>query len=138
MKSRPVHPLEEFTRKTFGERFAAIILRGLDVEDDVGDEEFRLSCQRINEAGAMVETTLSVIAPLAERAGEYHPLILAAILKLLLSRRDLTHDLHFTFKEGLCCKNYFQAGKSYEVISLCCYSEQRSNKLRLSSCITSG
>jgi len=39
---------------------------------------------------------------------------------------------------GLCCKNYFQAGKSYEVISLCRYSEQRSNKLRLPLRITSG
>lgn len=101
MKSRPVHPLEEFTRKTFGERFAAIILRGLDVEDEGEDEEFRLSCERVNEAGAVVEATLSVITPLTEQAGEYHPLILAAILKLLLSRKEPTCNLHFTFKEVL-------------------------------------
>jgi hypothetical protein len=101
MNGRPIHPLEEFTRKTFDERFAAIILRGLGVKDGKDVEDLSLACERINEVGAVVQATFSVIAPLSDRAGKYHPLILAAMLKLLLSRTELTCNLQFTFKEVL-------------------------------------
>ncbi|HYG10350.1 MAG TPA: hypothetical protein VD835_10405 [Pyrinomonadaceae bacterium] len=61
MSKRPKHPLEDFTRDTFGEQFAAIILHGLNGEEA---KDVCLSFERVDEWGATVQTTLSVAEPL--------------------------------------------------------------------------
>lgn len=97
MGGKPVHPLEVFTRNTFGEPVASIILHGL------GHEGGGLLCppfEHTGMGGMVVRTTLSVEGHPPGNWG-YKPLILAAIFKLLLQRTELNDVLDFKFKEVL-------------------------------------
>jgi hypothetical protein len=94
MGTKSVHPLEVFTRNTFGEPVASIILHGLGEEGGVICPPF----ERTGRAGMVVQTTLSVKGHPPGNWG-YKPLILAAIFKLLLQRPELNDVLDFKFKE---------------------------------------
>lgn len=97
MGGKPVHPLEVFTRDTFGEPFAAVILHGL------GEDGGGTVCPpfgRTDQDGEGVQTSLSVTGHPPGNWG-YRPLILAAIFKLLLERPELDDVLDFKLKELL-------------------------------------
>jgi hypothetical protein len=95
--AKSVHSLEVFTRNTFGEPVASIILHGL------GEEGGGLLCPPFEHTGSarrLARTTLSVEGHPPGNWG-YKPLILAAIFKLLLERPELNDVLDFKFKEVL-------------------------------------
>lgn len=65
--------------------------------------------------------------------------LLQQLTKALVERAldgELTH--HLGYEKRQCCKDYFEARKRFECLSLSCYSEQTLDKLRLPLRITSG
>lgn len=98
MTTRPIHPLENYTRNVFGDRYASVILHGL--SESKGVEDVCLSFERVGGAGERLRTTLTVTKPPAEQ-WSYKPLVLAAMFKLLLNQPELEYVLKFSFKDVL-------------------------------------
>ena len=96
MTTRPAHPLENYTRSVFGDRYASVILHGLSESGEVG--AVCLSFERVAGTGERLLNTLSVTKPQSERWG-YQPLVLAALVKLLLNQPEIGRVLKFSFKE---------------------------------------
>lgn len=92
MSGRPGHPLEAWTRLTFGEEFARLVLHGL--RGKAKSRTFRVT---LEGAGGTGRTTITVTKPLPEAWG-LKPLVLAALLKQLVGRQGVGRTLGFTFR----------------------------------------
>lgn len=95
MSGQSSHPLEEWTRQTFGEVFAQFVLHGL-----LSDAQTRTGRIRLEGAGLTRQKWLKTIAfvKLRPEAWGYKPLVLAALLKQLVGRPEVERTLSFTFK----------------------------------------
>jgi hypothetical protein len=90
------HPLARFTYETFGEQFGNLVLAGYGAES--GDVQRSL---RLTESGGGEETDWAIeLVALRHPCGE-EPLVLAALLKLLVSRPVVTNCLEFKMGELL-------------------------------------
>ena len=95
MSGRPTHPLEAWTRQTFGEDFAGLVLHGLlsDAETRTG----RITVEGADQNGRKRRKTIAFAKPRPEAWG-HKPLVLAALLKQLVGQRSIERKLVYTFK----------------------------------------
>jgi hypothetical protein len=89
------HHLETFIRRTFGSRMGAILLAGYGGE---GGCRETVGVTGVSESGEETEWLIEILGDLP-RGDE--PLVLAALLKLLLTRGPLDAALEFTLEEAL-------------------------------------
>jgi hypothetical protein len=90
------HPLTTFIHETFGQQFADLLLAGYGAEPCGGRKRLYLTQ---SEVGAETDWVIELVAPRPPCGDE--PLILAALLKLLLSRPNLSNHLEFKMAELL-------------------------------------
>lgn len=90
------HHLVEFVRRTFGEQFGAVLLAGYGEEAAFSE----LSLSLVESAGGAGEGEWQLVVSGNVPSGQ-EPLVLAALLKLLLSGAPLTPTLEFTPEEIL-------------------------------------
>lgn len=90
------HPLESFIRETFGDEFASVLLAGYDREAGRGELIVWFSSGAVGE----VSTRRSLMVS-GELPHGREPLVLAALLKLLLSRVPFSPVLEFEMPEIL-------------------------------------
>jgi hypothetical protein len=90
------HPLEGFIRETFGDRLGALLLVGYGEEASHPQASIRVtpSKQEARRTGWLIEVSGNL--PHGRQ-----PLVLAALLKLLLSRDPLSAELEFETSEVL-------------------------------------
>lgn len=91
-----VHPLTTFVYDTFGQQFGDLLLAGYGAEPE--GKRKRLYVTE-SDAGVKINWTIELIArrPLCRD----EPLVLAALLKLLLTRQSISHLLEFDLSELL-------------------------------------
>lgn len=90
------HHLVEFVRRTFGEQFGAVLLAGYGEEAAFSE----LSLSLVESAGGAGEGEWQLVLSGNVPSGQ-DPLVLAALLKLLLSGAPLTPTLEFNPEEVL-------------------------------------
>lgn len=90
------HPLESFIRETFGDEFASVLLAGYDGEAGRGELIVWFSPGAVGEG-----STRRSLAVTGELPHGREPLVLAALLKLLLSRVSFSPVLEFEMPEVL-------------------------------------
>jgi hypothetical protein len=88
------HPLTTFVYETFGQQFGALLLAGYGEESPAGSKVFHYSD---TEAVGQVEWAVELIADRLPYRDE--PLVLAALLKLLLTRPTISEVLDFEADE---------------------------------------
>jgi hypothetical protein len=95
MSGQSHHPLEAWTRRTFGEDFAGLVLHGLlsDAEARTG----RITVEGADRNGRKRRKTIAFVKPRPEAWG-HKPLVLAALLKQLVERSEVESTRGFTFK----------------------------------------
>jgi hypothetical protein len=98
MNTRPVHPIVEYAHDTFGDGFASVILHG--IREAEGATVECLSIDGTYETWERINKKLLVRQPQSEKWG-YRPLVLAVLLKLLLSQPKIEPVLNFSFTEVL-------------------------------------
>jgi hypothetical protein len=94
MSGRPTHPLEAWTRQTFGEAFARFVLHGL--LDDAETRTGRISLEVADRTGQKWRKTIAFAKPRADAWG-LKPLVLAALLKQVVGRPIMERELGYTF-----------------------------------------
>lgn len=90
------HPLERFVRGTFGDLFGTVLLAGYGAE--VEHREIQLRFSAVAEGEDIQGQVLEISGNLPHGR---EPLILAALLKLLLSRGSIPTELEFEIPEVL-------------------------------------
>jgi hypothetical protein len=90
------HPLARFTYETFGEQFASLVLAGYEAEPDGGQVKVYLT---ESEGGEETDWVIELVA-FRHPCGD-NPLVLAALLKLLVSRPVGSYLLEFEMGELL-------------------------------------
>ncbi|HST50609.1 MAG TPA: hypothetical protein VLJ61_01260 [Pyrinomonadaceae bacterium] len=90
------HPLTKFINETFGEQFGSLILAGYKAEPDGKRRRVYLT---ESEAGTETDWVIELVSSRLPCGEE--PLVLAALLKLLLSRPVISNPLEFEMGELL-------------------------------------
>jgi hypothetical protein len=90
------HPLTTFVYETFGRQFGDLLLAGYGAEPDGRRRRLYLT---ESEAGVEIGWVIELVARRPPCRDE--PLVLAALLKLLLSRPSISHHLEFELTELL-------------------------------------
>lgn len=90
------HPLTIFVYETFGQQFGDLLLAGYGAEPGGGRKKLYLT---ESEAGVETRWVIELIARRPPCRNE--PLVMAALLKLLLSRSYISHQLEFKLEELL-------------------------------------
>jgi hypothetical protein len=90
---RRTHPLESFIRQTFGDQFGKVVLAGYGRGAGIS---LRLRLSVATEGKGVRGRTLEISGDLPHGR---EPLVLAALLKLLLSRGYLSAELEFVLPE---------------------------------------
>ncbi len=85
-----IHPLIEFVYRTFGERFGSLLLAGY---SEAAPPKKRTFLFTEHYAGVEIDWMVEVISECPPRGEE--PLILAGILKLMLSQMPITGPFYF-------------------------------------------
>jgi hypothetical protein len=90
------HPLTTFVFETFGQQFGDLLLAGYGAETGGRPRKLYLTEE---EGGAEARWVIELVARRLPYGDE--PLVLAALLKLLLSRTSISHHLEFELEELL-------------------------------------
>ena len=98
------HPLVSYVRRTFGDRFASVVLVGYGGQE--GPRELLLKVSVASRGEGIHGQLLKVSGDLPH--GQ-EPLLLAALLKLLLSRGSLSPELEFEMQEVLAALSWPEA-----------------------------
>jgi hypothetical protein len=106
------HHLVEFVRQTFGEQFGAVLLAGYG--EEAAFREYILNLIVSQEGGREVECQLVISGNLPN---SQDPLVLAALLKLLLSSAPLIPTLEFNLEEVLVELNWPDTPSTRAMIS---------------------
>jgi hypothetical protein len=96
MRAMSRHPLTRFVYETFGQQFGDLILAGYGAEPGGGRRKLSLT---ESDEGAEAHWVIELVAYRHPCGDE--PLVLAALLKLLLSRRVISQPLEFEMGELL-------------------------------------
>src|ERR1041384_78102 len=102
-----VHPLTTFVYETFGQQFGDLLLARYGAEPSSKNRKLYLTEAA---AGREVGWTIEMIARRLPRRDE--PLVLAALLKLLLSRPSLSEYLEFEMDELLAELQWRDSGRT--------------------------
>jgi hypothetical protein len=92
------HPLTTFIYETFGRQFGDLLLAGYGAEPEAAQAEKKFYIQETQE-GSERQWEIEVIANALPCHSE--PLVLAALLKMLLRRKDIPFSLEFQMSEIL-------------------------------------
>src|SRR5205085_10130514 len=88
LRAMSAHPLTRFVYETFGQQFGDLILAGYGAEPGGGQKKLSLT-----EADEGTETHWVIEVVASRHPSGDEPLVLAALLKLLLSRRVISQPL---------------------------------------------
>jgi hypothetical protein len=91
-----VHPLKIFLYETFGQKFGDLISAGYGDEPNCMHQKLHII---ESKAGEEIHWTIEIVGDYLPCGNE--PLVLAALLKLLLSRPSISHCLEFELNELL-------------------------------------